>query len=233
MELDDTTPPAESSAGENTQPFEQTPEAAAPIPAAEKQAPPMNAREQSNFNAQRRINTTNQKLRARINELTREINRLSQSNKPEDFTAHQNLSRERDTYATIVDSAEDDSYNQRATEIFGDAAPQFMELTYKYSDHVNANEPELRSYLQQPLGLQMMATWFTAMENPTLRAQWAAATPYKKGMWLDRAYSLLSKPAAKPANVPAVSGGRETNTKTSTDDFGIALQGALNAFGRK
>jgi hypothetical protein len=81
------------------------------------------------------------------------------------------------------------------------------------------------------------------MDQPALRNEWNSLTSYKKGQILDNFYTAISQkiagrstspaaPAPKP-NIPVATGGRNANGTPPADDFGLALQSAMNNFKRK
>jgi IS1 family transposase len=190
--------------------------------------------------AEKRINATNQKLRNRIAELEEKIKTLSRSEAPEDIAAKQQAITEANTYQNIVSSAEADAFEERAYQVFGNNAPRFMEDTYKWAQHVNRNEPELRTYIDRPYGYIMLAEWYKRAADPQLFRQWNSMTAYERGKVLDTFYGELEKlgrgghvveKGKVVENIPAPTGGRNTNKTPPPDDFGLALQDAINKFG--
>jgi hypothetical protein len=207
-------------------------------------------RRENNANAQRRIESGHQRLRDKIDSLEAEINKLKTDGSPASYLEQRSLERQRDTYREIVSSADADRFTDHASETFGDSAPDFMRETYKWSRHVNANEPELRSYVGRPYGIVMLREWYKRMNVPSLMEEWSGMTSYEKGKVLDGFYGQMLEIARKigqeqhgggtvpPSranmpNIPAVSGGRNTDVAGASDDFGIALQSAFNKFGVK
>lgn len=201
----------------------------------------INRSERNSLNAQKRINKTNQRLRDEIKHLKDKITQLENDKTPAGILEQKALQREVNTYENIVSSADAEEFENSAYSIFGDRTPEFMERTYKWAEHVNSNEPELRTYIERPYGKIMLNEWYKRMDNPNLRHQWFNMTSYEKGRVLDGFYNQLLTIAKGGAtagnkqtqNIPAATGGRNSNQVGPTDDFGIALQTAFNKFGVK
>lgn len=191
-------------------------------------------------NAVRRIQETNKQLRSKVGELEKQIRQLQKSNKPEDVAKVDRLLDQHETYSNIVSNGEREAWEQEAVSVFGDEAPIFLELTDKYADYINANEPQLLDYMGTTYGLILMAEWVKRMEVPQYRLEWQGFPSYKKAQVLGRFYEEIEKLAknnggttttATNNNVPAVSGGRHTNGQASPDDLSGQISQAFKEFG--
>lgn len=180
-------------------------------------------------------------MRARIAELEAEIERLRDAK--DDYSRFRRDSlqdRLGDLHAMEADN-EVQAFADRASEWFGDAAPQFLEQTSRYADYVNANEPDLLQYAQRKYGLILLHEWYKRMDQPATREQWLNMTAFEKGSVLANFYKQIEDVATgktkangkPPVSVPVPGSGRQSSAGAPTDDFGVALTEAKNRHLRK
>lgn len=207
-------------------------------PEPEKKEPeqPKQTKQQNAQNAQRRINRKNERLQEQVNQLTKRIREIEGSAKPEDVLERHMLEREVNVYKNISNAEQEHEFVQRAHNVFGEHANEFLQNTVKWTEHLNSGaEPELAKYINRPYGFIVLNAWYKQMNNPALAEQWHNATGYEKGALLHGFYEKLQQKSQQntapqtTGSFPSVSGGRETVGAGSEDDAGVALTAAQNA----
>lgn len=152
-------------------------------------------------------------------------------------------------------------WTDRAYDNFGDDADNFLQLSEKWGSYVNQNEPELAKMIHRQYGQQLYYAWLERMENAETRAQWAQMTRFERSRVLSDFYKKIDdhfkgldaqgqpqgtpqgqpqgqpngapqgNPQGQPQNIPVPGGGRQTQTLPPTNNFGLALQQAMNRRG--
>lgn len=197
--------------------------------------------QQRHSNAVRRIQSQNKQLKAKLAEYEAEIQKLKNSNKPEDVQRVNNLLDKHETFSTIVSNNERETWEQEAEAVYGDNAGLFLQLSDKYGEYINTQEPEVCDYIGTKHGMLLLGEWMKRMEVPQYRAEWQQMPKFQKGQVLARFYEQIeqltsgqqtvSKSATKPTVVPAIAGGTQTGGKPSADDLSGNIETAFAEFG--
>lgn len=210
------------------------PVAAAPVPADNHE--PLPDHQQNSRNAARRIQQKKQFriMQSRIEELESKLAGFQGKDDPESQAAAAQIGERIADMQAVSSDHEYNDFQERAIDAFGEQeAVQFMRQTQKYAPHVNKNEPELCAYIDRPYGQILLSEWYKRMDKPGTRAEWLSMTSFEKGKTLDTFYKQINtivngKPAAPKANAPVPGSGRNAGGLVPSDDFGIALQAAVN-----
>lgn len=215
-------------------------------------------------NASRRLdrkhdNGRNNALAQRVNQLAQEVEQLRNSNDE----GAQNLAEQKAEHLqdllSLQASQRYQDWSDKAYDNFGDDAENFLNLSEKWGQYVNSNEPELAKMIHRQYGQQLYYAWLERMENPATRKQWVEMTRYERSRVLSDFYKKIddhfkgldaqpqgqpqgtpqgnTQPQGQPQGQPQVTdipipgGGRNTSTLPPTNNFGLALQQAMNRRG--
>lgn len=195
-------------------------------------------------------------VQRRIDKLAREREELLRTGDEQAvILAHQKGSEIENLQALQADQVYEDWAN-RAYDCFGDSYKQFLDMSERYGDYVNANEPGLVTMIDRPYGLYLYADWMRQMESGDFRQRWVGMTQYEKEAVLNNVYQQIvakaegqavppqqaqtqggqatpqapqsqTPPQQKIPDVPTPGSGRESNQFSSPNSFGEALNNAL------
>lgn len=130
-----------------------------------------------------RVNSRIQQLREQQQELLRTGDEQAL------ILAHQKGSEIENLMAMQQDAAYSE-WSQRACECFTDPEV-FLDQSERYGEYVNANEPELVSYIDRPYGMFLYRSWMDQMDNGDFRSRWVGMTAFEKGAVLNKIYSQI------------------------------------------
>ena len=209
-------------------------------------------------NASRRLDRKHEMGRTsavaqRINQLEQEIAQLRNSNEESQQSLADQKAEHLQDLLSLQASQRYQDWSDKAYDNFGDDADNFLQLSEKWGNYVNQSEPELAKMIHRKYGQQLYYAWLERMENPETRSQWAEMTRYERSRVLSDFYKKIedhfdgngrqaqpqqtqqaqppqSQQQAQP-DVPVPGGGRNTSTLPPTNNFGLALQNALNRRG--
>lgn len=192
----------------------------------------------------------------RINQLEQEIAQLRESNDESSMGLAQQKAEHLQDLLSLQASQRYQDWSDKAFDNFGDDADNFLNLSEKWGNYVNQNEPELAKMIHRKYGQQLYYAWLERMENPETRSQWAEMTRYERSRVLSDFYKKIEnhfngqdaqqqaptqvpqgqnpEPQGQPSqqvDVPVPGGGRNTSTLPPTNNFGLALQNAMNRRG--
>lgn len=199
----------------------------------------------------------NNAMSQRISQLEQEIQQLRGS---EDEQAQALAAQKYEHLQDLISMQATQRYQEwtdKAFDNFGDDADNFLQLSEKWGSYVNQNEPELAKMIHRQYGQQLYYAWLERMENAETRSQWAQMTRFERSRVLSDFYKKIDEhfkgldaqgsqqttpqgqpqgqpqgsPQGTPQNIPVPGGGRNTATLPPTNNFGLALQQAMNRRG--
>lgn len=195
-------------------------------------------------------------VQRRIEKLAQEREELLKTGDEQSIVlAHQKGSEIENLQALQADQAYE-QWADRAFECFGDSYKQFLDMSERYGEYVNKNEPGLVTMIDRPYGLYLYADWMRQMENGDFRTRWVGMTQFEKEAVLNNVYQQIvakaegpgvpqqqaqpqggqatpqapqsqTPPQQKIPDVPTPGSGRESNQFSSPNSFGEALNNAL------
>lgn len=245
------TPPKETKDGEDIAPKEDSNTTVEePKKDVDDKQNEINRRKMNSRNASRRIRRKRERinLENRIKELEEQLHQYENGeDENSKYQAQRIYDRLQDIQVIQADEAHND-FADRAYEIFDDETyNKFMNDTSRYAKYVNANEPELLSYMDRPYGMILLREWYRRMDMEQGRNEWLRFTQYEKGKALNKLYGdiddllngriqqdntppqqQINDQPTQNSNVPVPGSGRNVSTPVATDDVGLAIQSAFD-----